>query len=120
MAAKKPPGKGLLEKRGRILRSLDAHLRYLTTVDTMTTWSPPERQERPPRPPDPDPYRQLPASHYYSPRERPELAHPSPGPEDMPEDAVKEWTAIDPFVRGGLSYRTQQALAYIETFRRQG
>jgi len=112
-------GVGMRDKRARILRCLAAHIGYLATVETMRPWSPPTRPERPARPPDPDPYRLRPASAFFTPREKPELAHPCPGPEALSDEAVKAWVAVEPFVRGGLSYRTQAALAYIETFRRR-
>ena len=115
-AAKKPPGKGLVEKRARLLRSLDAHVRYLATADTLQPWSPPPREERPPRPPDPDPYRMRPASHFFTARERPELQHPAPGPEALSEEEVKAWVEGDVFVRSGLSPRTQRAMAFIHAF----
>ncbi len=115
-AAKKPPGKGLIEKRQRLLRCLDAHVRYLGTVATMAPWTPPERQERPPRPPDPFPYRADMRGRYYSPREKPELAHPCPGPEALSEEEIKMWVEQDIFVRSGLSAPTQRALTFIATF----
>ena len=107
-------GKGLLEKRARILRSLDAHIGYLATVETMAPWEPPVRAPWPPR--------QLPSFHqrhtprYVYPRARPELAHPCPGPEAITDDQIKEWLAEDPFVRGGLSPQTARALTFIATF----
>jgi hypothetical protein len=121
-AAKKPPGKGLEEKRGRILRCLEAHMRYLATVERMAPWQPTAFGHEP-RP------RQTPAEwaahwerysppRYVWPRERPALAHPSPGPDDLPEEDVKAWVEASPFIRGGLSHKTQAALAYIESFRR--
>jgi len=119
-AAKKPPGKGLVEKRARILRSLDAHIRYLATVDTMAPWTP-HAFGHEPRP------RQTPEEwaaywerytppQYISPRERPELAHPCPGPEAITEKQMKAYVAVDPFVRGGLAPATVRALCYIESF----
>lgn len=109
-------GKGLLDKRARILRSLDAHLRWLATVETMAPWTPPERQERTARPPDPDPYRARPASHFFTPREKPELKYPAPGPEAITEEQMKAYVAADPFVRGGLQPATVRALCHLETF----
>jgi hypothetical protein len=117
-AATKPRviGKGLTEKRGASCAALDAHLRYLVTVETMSAWTPPERPERPARPPDPDPYRLRPASYFYSAREKPELKYPAPGPEALSEEDVKAWVQGDPFVRGGLAPKTQRAMAFIATF----
>lgn len=110
-------GKGLLDKRARILRCLDAHLRYLTVLESMGPFTPPEHTERPPRPPDPDPYRARPADHFWTPREKPELKYPAPGPEALSEEDVKAWVERHPFVRGGLAHKTQAALTYLETFR---
>jgi hypothetical protein len=116
-AAKKPPGKGLMEKRGRLVRLLEGHVRYLELAAALVPWAPPERPERPPRPPDPDPYRLRPASHFYTPREKPELAHPCDGLEAITEEQIKAWVEVDPFVRGGLALATVRGLCFIETFR---
>jgi hypothetical protein len=116
----KPPGKGLIERRVRILRCLDAHIRYLATTATMTPWTPAAFGHEP-RP------RQTPAEwaahwerysppRYVWPRERPELARPSPGPEALSEEEVKAWVEGDPFVRGGLAPKTARSLCFIETF----
>jgi len=121
MATSRPPGKGLIEKRTRLLRCLDAHVRYLATVETMTPWEP-RAFGHEPRP------RQTPAEwaarweayappQYVSPRERPELAHPCDGLEAITEEQIKTYIAVDPFVRGGLAVATVRALCFIETFR---
>jgi hypothetical protein len=117
-------GKGLLEKRARLVRLLEGHVRYLATVERMAPWTPSVFGHEP-RP------RQTPeewAAHwewyapprYVYPRERPALAHPCPGAEELPEEMVKAWVeGEDAFIRGGLAPKTQRALAFIETFRRQ-
>ena len=117
--AERKIGKGLQEKRSRILRSLDAHLRYLAMLETLQHWEPPPHVARPPRPPDPDPYRQRPASWFWSPRDKPELAHPVDGLAEITDAQIAEWIAVDPFVRKGLKPATQRAMAFIETFRPQ-
>ena len=109
-------GKGLTDKRARILRCLTAHIGYLATVETLRPWRPPERPERPARPPDPDPYRLRPASAFFTPREKPALQYPEPGPEAITEEEMKAYVAVDPFVRGGLQPATIKALCYIERF----
>jgi hypothetical protein len=109
-------GKGLLDKRARIVRCLDAHLRYLTMLASLGPFTPPEHTERPPRPPDPDPYRVRPSSHFWTPREKPALKYPAPGPEALSEEEVKAWVAEDAFIRGGLSMKTARALAFVATF----
>jgi hypothetical protein len=53
---------------------------------------------------------------YVWPRERPALARPSPGPESITEEAMKEYVGVNPFVRGGLAPATVRALCFIETF----
>ena len=118
--AKKAPGKGLQEKRARLVRLLEGHIRYLATVDTLQPWQP-NAFGHEPRP------RQTPAEwaaywerysppRYVSPRERPELAHPCPGDEALSEEAVKAWVDVDVFVRSGLSAKTQRACAFLASF----
>lgn len=78
-------------------------------------WTPPVREPYPPRALTSG--RQRPLPEYVSPRDRPELSRRCPGPGELSEADVAAWTAVDPFVREGLSYATRAALAYIETFR---
>lgn len=118
---RKPPGKGLMDKRQRILRSLHARLRYLAMCERLAPW--------PERPPTVRWRRRRQTSEQWaayweghastqkwSPRERPSLAHPQPGPDEVPDENVKAWIEQDPFVRGGLSPKTARAMAYIASF----
>jgi hypothetical protein len=122
--AKKSPGKGLQEKRVRILRCLDAHLRYLTTTAVMEPWVPAAfgHEPRPRQTPDEwaTYWERYAPPRYVSPRERPELKYPAPGPEALSEEEVKAWVAADPFVRSGLAPKTQRAMAFIATFAPRG
>ena len=119
-AAKKPPGKGLIERRGRLLRCLEAHIGYLATVETMTPWEPRAfgHEPRPRQTPEEwaSRWEAYAPPQYVSPRERPELKYPAPGPEALSEEEVKAWVAEDVFVRSGLRPETQRAMAFIETF----
>lgn len=118
MATSRPVkvGVGLRDKRARIVRSLDAHLRWLTVVESMGEFVPPERAERPPRPADPFPYRADMRGRKWSPREKPAIAYPLPGAEAITEETMKAYIAVDPFIRGGLREATVRALCYLESF----
>ena len=119
-AAKKPPGKGLVEKRARILRCLEAHVRYLATVDSMAPWQPAAFGHEP-RP------RQTPeewAAHweryapprYVYPRETPDARASMPGAEGCAEEAgqgVGRGRRLRP---RGLAPTTQRAMAWIASF----
>ena len=92
-------GKGLIEKRGRILRCLDAHLRYLATVERMAPWTPSAFGHEPRPRQTPEEWaarweRYAPPRYVY-PRERPTLAHPCSGAEELSEEQVKAWVEGD-------------------------
>lgn len=116
-------GKGLVEKRTRLVRLLEKHIAYLAVAEALQPWTPRAfgHEPRPRQTPEEWAARweRYAPPRYVWPRERPELAHPCPGPEDVPEETVKAWIAREPFIRGGLAFKTAQACAYIESFRRR-
>ena len=110
-------GVGLRDKRARLLRSLDAHLRWLRVAETLAPWVPPSRAERPPRPPDLFPYRADMRGRKWSPRERPELARPGPGPEAISDEQIAAYVGTHPELNPAAALATVRALTFIETFR---
>jgi hypothetical protein len=118
--AKKPPGKGLVEKRRRILRCLATKVRYLAMCERLGPWTPPPSTREPRPKQTPEEWAAYWERHApvrkWTPREKPSLAHPVPGPEALSEEDVKAWVAGDPFVRSGLQPATQRAMAFIGTF----
>ena len=76
-------GKGLTEKRGRILRCLDAHVRFLELDAAMQPWTPSAfgHEPRPRQTPEEWAARweRYAPPRYISPREKPELKYPAPG-----------------------------------------
>ena len=104
-------GVGMRDKRARIMRSLDKHIRWLRMAETLAPWTPPLRPPFAERPRYPARYRSLPA--YVYPVELPELARRCPGPEALSDEQVA------PYRLKGRQEATARALAFIETFRRR-
>jgi hypothetical protein len=109
-------GPGRIAWRARFVKLLAGHVRWLELATTLQPWTPEPRAPYPPMP-----YggsgRQRYLPQYAYPRERPALAHPTPGPEAITDEALAEWIAADEFVRSGLQPKTARALMFIESFR---
>ncbi len=120
--AERKIGKGLTEKRVRILRSLASHIHYLKTCEGSGPWTPTAFGHEP-RPQQTraeweDYWARRGPVQYVSARERPGLHKRYDGLAEVTEEQMAAYVAVNPFVREGLRPATVRSLVFLESFAR--